>query len=100
MNEKKLHEIINKLIQVRGESSLKISDECIFIQACTYERGEIANQGKSFVNKLADSIPKPSEKREMATEKQLNYIYRNNLNVDTKDLTKLEATKIIGEHKR
>jgi hypothetical protein len=34
-----------------------------------------------------------------ATEKQLDYIYKNHLDVNTENLTKSEAFKIIKEHK-
>lgn len=35
-----------------------------------------------------------------ATEVQLDYIYKNHLNVDTKNLSKKEAWQIISEHKK
>ncbi len=34
-----------------------------------------------------------------ATKEQLNYIHKNNLDVDTKNLKKKEAWRIIKEHK-
>lgn len=44
--------------------------------------------------------PSPSNKQEPATKNQLEYIYKNNLDVDTENLTKKEAFIIISEDKR
>jgi len=47
MDKKRLSQIINDLVEVVGEKGFKVSNEVILEQACTYERGEIANQNKS-----------------------------------------------------
>jgi len=36
---------------------------------------------------------------EKATEKQKDYIYKNNLSLNTESLTKIEALYVIREHK-
>lgn len=40
------------------------------------------------------------QKKVLATEKQLYYINKNNLDVNTEELSKYEASKIIEEHKK
>lgn len=56
MNKQNLHKIINELVEVRGESGLKFSDEVLFIQACTYDRGESIQNNKSSPQKNGSSV--------------------------------------------
>lgn len=54
--KKRLHEIIRDLQEVIVESDLKISNECLFEQSCTFLRGEIANENRH--TKLVFQEPK------------------------------------------
>ena len=111
IDKKQLHEIIAALIEVAGEKGLKVSTDTILSEACSYQRGFLAQKSKSNLNpfgKKEDGLrdygqtrdrSSSSNNKEPATKNQLDYIYRNNLDVDTKNLTKREAHAIIKEFK-
>ncbi len=113
MEKKVLNQIIKDLVEVRGETSLKISDEVLFIQACTYERGEIANSktpvkpshvGKSGSPGKSGDVNEsdvPTQKQiKLATKKQLDYLHGLGVSIIGMDkLTTLEADKLIQENR-
>jgi hypothetical protein len=88
MDKEKLKQIIKNLIEVRGEHRLEVSDEILFVQACSYERGSIANERK-IEKEYRDNSP---------TDKQLGFFRKNNIPIRS-DLTKQEAFNIISEIK-
>lgn len=117
MIEQRLKELLSELYLVRNDLNMTITDEGIFQEACSFLRGELANanrgkwqtkplspvqqsatspslsliDGKStFVQKIVNASYK-----EQATEKQKNFIYKNHIDADTENLTKLEANKLI-----
>lgn len=93
MNKQNLHKIINELIEVRGESGLKFSDEVLFIQACSYERGEIANQNRNpFKQEIKESNFKPSYKQ-LKILKEAGY--KDNI---INQMSKKEISIAIGDY--
>jgi hypothetical protein len=46
MDKQNLSKIIKELITLRGELGLKISDDALFIQSCTYDRGNSMQEVK------------------------------------------------------
>jgi hypothetical protein len=105
MNKQNLHKIITDLIEVRGERDLRISDEVLFEQACTFAREESMNQSQQLKVEVSESekIVRGTPRADMpipATKNQLDFIYKNNISVDTKNLTKHEAYLIIKEFKK
>lgn len=87
--KQRIKELIKILKEVRSEDDLIVSDEVIFSEALTCYRGEQISK-KSFNDE--------SNKDAMATKKQLDFIYKNNLNVDTETLTKKEAQVLIKDY--
>ena len=103
MENKRLSELITQLKNVAINNRLNISDETIFEQACTYERGELANQNKSYSKPLpsqaepcgnTDKVIKGSDN---PTEKQINFLKKHNIKINPK-LTKQEAKIMIGNY--
>lgn len=94
----RINKIISDLDSVCVDNKLNISDECLLVQACSFYRGEKAGEkfnSKASVTKEVDKSIDPK----LATEKQKQYIYSNNLDANTQTLTKAEAFEIIKEHK-
>lgn len=86
MNKQNLTVIIKELITLRGELGLKISDDNLFIQACTYDRGESMKEEKK------ESTFKPSYK-------QLKILRESGMKDSIiNQMTKLEVSKVIGEY--
>ena len=65
---------------------IKLPYELLFSEACSCYRGEKVGNSKS-----------KSPNKILATEKQKNFIYKNNMDVNTETLTKKEATQLIKE---
>lgn len=88
MNKQNLTAVIKELITLRGELGLKVSDDNLFIQACTYDRGESINKE----NQKKDSSYKPSIK-------QLKILLEAGIKENViNQMTKLEVSKVIGEY--
>lgn len=115
MIKQNLHKIIKDLIEVRGESGLKVSDEALWLQACTYDRGESMDKSKSQQNKsyssgtpkLNTSDTSDSTRKETsadrqiqipATRNQIEYLKKQGVKVDA-NLTKQEAFIMIRNYK-
>jgi len=114
---KELSEIYYSISDFCKSVDLRPTDDCMLREVMTNWRGEQISKmrnnnpikkgmsesrvlaGKKGVveNKQSVSSPKPSKLP--ATEPQLKYIYKSNLDVDTKNLTKKEAFQIIKKHK-
>ncbi len=86
--------IITNLEDVCDNRKLKVTDDVLFSQACSFLRGEFA--GARFNKKEVDS--KVSNVKKPASKKQLDYLSRNNLDHNAEIITSIEAHKIISEH--
>jgi hypothetical protein len=99
----KLEQKIIELNEVIEKLKLRVSDEVIFVQACSFVRGELAGQNK-FTN---DSKPKtpfvPNAFKnnpyheEPASLKQTNLIKKLNKGIVPAGISKKEAYKLIQE---
>jgi hypothetical protein len=107
MDKKQLHKIIQDLIEVVGESKLKISDDVLFEQSCTYHRGEIMSRQHQLptVGRTEDSIEsgKPthnsSADKYSPSEKQLKILREAGIREDIiKSMSKKEVGVVIGEY--
>jgi hypothetical protein len=114
MNKQNLHKIIQDLIEVRGESGLKVTDDKLFEQACSFARGESMDK-KSQHNKMTSDESTASRTNQTgvnrttgyadkqihipATANQISFLRRNGVKVN-KDLTKQEAFIMIRNYKK
>ena len=112
---KELSEIYYSISDFCKSVDLRPTDDCMLREVMTNWRGEQMSKNRNPIkkgmsesgvlagkkgvveNKQSVSSPKPSKLP--ATEPQLKYIYKSNLDVDTKNLTKKEAFQIIKKHK-
>jgi hypothetical protein len=108
INKKRLNEAIKILIEVCGENKLVVPQEIIFSESCSFERGCLAGESKALNNQRASrdglSVHKDQlgegSPSELATEKQIKYLYGLGISgFNPKNLTKLEAKKLIEENK-
>lgn len=81
--------IIESLADTIDKTTLKISDECLFQEACKFLR----TPGQSW------HVPNKPRKIEPATKKQKDFIYGLGLDVNTEKLTKQEAIIVIKQAK-
>ena len=84
MIQEELKQTIEILKTVVCESELRVSDECIFIQACTFMRTpkESSNGNQGL---------------EKATEKQIDFLCKLNADFDADKITKKEAKSLIDK---
>jgi hypothetical protein len=114
MNKQNLHKIIQDLIEVRGESGLKVTDDKLFEQACSFARGESMDKN----NRLKDTLTIPRGKTPIgiseiksdasvgysknfnspATQNQIEYLKKQGVKVN-QGLTKQEAFIMIRNYK-
>ena len=66
--ETKLIEIIKQLEKVCKECNLKVTDETLLVQACSFLRGEKAGESKKPIEDKKNTSPKKK-----ATDKQMAY---------------------------
>ena len=93
MINQELKLLLESLSDTVNDSGLNISDECIFIQACTFMGtpravGQVPQETEGSKNK----------KGKPASEAQIKYFHKHGLG-DTENLTAQEAFKKIKEHK-
>ena len=69
IDKKQLHEIIQDLIEVVGEKNLKVSNDIILEQACSYQRGLMASQSKSKSPVSSQSSASSGKKESEITKK-------------------------------
>lgn len=86
IKENELIEIYQTLKKItKGES---ISNDTLFVQACTYHRGiTMENNSKNI-----------EQDRTKPTQKQLDYLKKEGYNGDLNILTREEAKQLISEH--
>lgn len=118
MEKKRLLEIIDELKSTVSDAGFHISSNVIFEQACSFMRGEEqnANWVKNNSFKHSHYTSKSNEKSEPSTPplarqgvegkgsnepspNQLKYLEKHNLEIKS-GLTRSEASKILGEHKK
>jgi len=99
----KVQEILNKLIEIRRNSELDISDNCLFENAVKiYLSNKIQGFKEKNISNYKSAIvdtQKPETKHIMATDKQVNYLIRLGFSGNIDSLTKEEARVIISEMK-
>jgi hypothetical protein len=93
MNNKDLNQIIESLIQLRGENKLDFSDDSLIEQAV-----KIYNQEAIGESKRQFRQEKEQEYSDRPTDKQIMFLRSQKVNVNS-DLTKQEATQMIREIK-
>lgn len=86
INKNQLKEIINDLLEVT--KNVNISEETIFSEACSYQRGLMCGENKKI---FLDNKNNPTEKQIFALKKLGRY---------KPNITKQEAFKIIKESKQ
>lgn len=101
-----LKEVIESLSDTLDATHLRVSDEQIFIQACTFLRtpkvvGEFPNETKEY--KIPDKTVsfgtgKQKTMAKPASQAQIDYFHKHGLG-NTENLTASEAFKKIKEHK-
>jgi hypothetical protein len=95
---------INNLIQtvedlrnVLDSQNLKVSDEVLFRESCTFVRGELA--GKNFPKSSHGEPVGKEVGRFSPSPKQLKLLYDAGLKKEQIDkMSKLEVSKVIGEY--
>lgn len=122
--KQRLTEIINELRDVCKIEELSITDEVLFREACTFIRGEIANSSRKDFNKnqftaksfsSTNLAPSPQAKffkhdkptynhksvdtSSLATPNQIDFLAKQNLDLNFETLTKAEAFSLISEIK-
>ena len=92
--KERIIEIIKELKEVKETEKLDISDDNLFSESISTYRGEQASLNRPcFRNEI------PKSKTEPATEKQKYFIHKNNIDANTENLSKAEATQIIKKFK-
>lgn len=91
INKNQLKEIINDLSEVCNELSLRVSDESLFRESATYQRGMLVNENRSsHGGKEVEFSPSIKQFKILSsaglTKEQIS------------KMTKLEVTKVIGEY--
>lgn len=91
INKNQLKEIINDLSEVCNELSLRVSDESLFRESATYQRGMLVNENRSsHGGKEVGFSPSIKQFKILSsaglTKEQIS------------KMTKLEVTKVIGEY--
>lgn len=91
INKTQLKEIINDLSEVCNELSLRVSDESLFRESATYQRGMLVNENRSsHGGKEVGFSPSIKQFKILSsaglTKEQIN------------KMTKLEVSKVIGEY--
>lgn len=89
--KQRIKEIVNELRGVIVDECLSVSHDTLFKEAVSCYRGEKAGESKSTPKKTMNP-------NEPATQKQIDFIHKNNLDVNTEQITKKEANQIIKEH--
>jgi hypothetical protein len=107
IDTKQLIEIIEDLKKVTNETTpFFIPYETIFEQACSYQRGILANQNRSAPKINSSQVGGSGSSREVVggesdkpTDKQIAFLRKNEVFIP-EDLTKREATQMISEFKK
>lgn len=91
INKNQLKEIINDLSEVCNELSLRVSDESLFRESATYQRGMLVNENRSsHGGKEVGFSPSIKQFKILSsaglTKEQIS------------KMTKSEVTKVIGEY--
>ena len=76
-----LKEYIKDLQKIREELKLKVTDEIIFSESCSFLRGKLASESRLDSNK--------------PTEKQINFLKKHEVKIPA---TKKEATELISTY--
>lgn len=106
MDKKRFEEIITFLHELRfkGKEPILRYDDNMLLDCATriYNSGTITNLKTSFnygTDQVANQKQVAGKSPALASQKQLDYLYKNNIDVNTEKLTKAEAFKLIAEHK-
>jgi hypothetical protein len=97
-------QIINNLIQtiedlreILSSQNLKVTDEVLFRESCTFVRGELA--GKNFPKSSHGESVGKEVGRFSPSPKQLKLLYDTGLKREVIDkMSKEEVSKVIGEY--
>lgn len=109
MIQQRLPELLNDLLTVIEKFELKVSDEVVFQESCSFLRGELANANRkdwkkpNYNSTDSPSVPTSSNLPNIplrATERQIEFLLKNSIDVNTENLTKTEAHRLIGEFKK
>lgn len=98
---KELDQIIDGLKEIIKLKNLKVSDEVLFSEACSFLRGQYASQNKNnfkpqIRNDFSSSNSKDSNRENLPpTEKQIKILNESKHKIPK---TRGEATKIIKEY--
>jgi len=89
--KQRIKELIKTFKEIENELNKEgmrifISDNTLFSEAVSTYRGEQAGKNR-FKTEYKQTKP--------ASQKQIDFIHGHTINIDTKDLTSLEASKII-----
>lgn len=77
-----LKKLLENLSDTVSETGLRVTDECIFIQACT------------FMRTPNNTLP-PTSTPEKASDKQKDFLYKLNADFDANTITKKDAKTLI-----
>ena len=96
MNKKNLFFVVDSLLELRSrkDTPLVFDDNMLLDCAVRIYNSEMINE-KKFV-----SSNNPSNKNILATEKQIHYLCKNNIDHNAETLTKKEAFDMISKHKK
>jgi len=97
--KKRIHEIVVELAEVRRKTNLKITDELLFMEACSIFHGEKAGESKwGIPNNPKQKKVQPTplktnpETSNEPTEKQRDFLNKHKVTIPE---TKAEATQLI-----
>ena len=83
-----LNQIIKELKEVVNDQDLRITDDCLFVQACSFLRGVLASNARKSYQKPSNSVLEPSQK-------QIDFLNKHKVKIPK---TKKEATKLIKDY--
>lgn len=101
INKEELKEIINDIASVSSDLDLRINDDTILSESCSFLRGKLAGENRygnyTKNNEKVSQNPQESESKvsEKPSEKQINLIKKLKLKIPN---TKNEATILIREN--
>ena len=96
INKEQLKEIMNDLADVCLKLDVNVSEEVMFQEACTYQRGMLVQENKQTNMNLMKSKPLWSSKIEdTPTDKQLQFMKK--IGLKTEGLSRIQITKIIND---